>query len=182
MSLVGVIARVQVSTEAPGERSTPGTIGSPAAFRAYVARAQRIAVLALLAGLASAGLALASPKWWFAAALLLSGAAFDRARGRLAAQVRLTGDELVIESGPFQGERVSRARLLAVGFGAAGRDGRAPETFWRGDFESEGFSHLITLRLSGSPRILIVPEGSVSAARAGARALRRWRSGADSAP
>jgi hypothetical protein len=158
-------------------RIAAGHVGDPLALDGYVERARRVAVLTLGAGGVMAAIAVAvDPLGWLPASLLALGAAFDWARGRLGARVLIQGGVLVIRRGPWGGARLRRDDIAGIGFGASGRAGRrAPETFWRGDFESQGASHLVVLRLKrGGPRRLIVPEAGVCEARAAVRRLRRW--------
>jgi hypothetical protein len=170
---------------AAARRIAAGHVGDPLALDGYVDRARRVAALALGAGGVMAVVALAvDPLGWVPASLLALGAGFDWARGRLGARVLIQGGVLVIRRGPWGGARVRREDIESIGFGASGRAGRrAPETFWRGDFESSGASHLVVIRLKGEsalrleangPRRLVVPEAGVDEARAAVRRLRRW--------
>lgn len=158
-------------------RIEAGHVGDPLALDGYVERARRVAALSLGAGAVMALTAVAvDPLGWLPASLLALSAGFDWARGRLGARVLIQGGVLVIRRGHWGGAHLRRDDIESIGFGASGRAGRRPpETFWRGDFESQGASHLVVLRLKGSgPRRLIVPEAGVGEARAAVRRLRCW--------
>jgi hypothetical protein len=123
-----------------------------------------------------------TPWLWALSPILVLGAAFDIARGRLGAVVRLQGDHLVVVAGRWKGLVLPAHRVAAIAFGASARPGhRAPETFWRGDFQTEGFSHIVALRVAvgrgeKAPRVLIVVEESIASAREAVRILRAWAS------
>jgi hypothetical protein len=163
-------------------RIASGAIGDARAFRGYVGRARGVAIASLVACVALVRLFRGS-LWLVGVAVgfLLLGAGFDRARARLAASLAIDGAALRVVRGPWTGLTIRRGDVLAVGFGAPGREGRrAPETFWRGDYSSEGESHVVCLRLAvagGGPSRLIVPEGGRVEARAAVHRLRAWVGG-----
>jgi hypothetical protein len=193
MSLAGILARPLlprpsvIPARTPAEALAPGAarridhgrIGDAEALDGYVRRAQRIAGVALgLGSLAAVCALLVHPAGWALALLFFLGAIFDRARGQLGAVVHIEADELVVDRGPWAGRRFGRGEIAAVGFGAARRAGRrAPETFWRADFEGSGDSHIVVVRLKtkgNGPRRFVVPEGGVAEARCAAQRLRDW--------
>jgi hypothetical protein len=155
-----------------------GAIGDSTALRGYVRRARTVAGLSLAGALVTTYLAFQFPSLWTATIVLLAGAAFDWGRGRLGAAVQLHGPDLLIVQGPLAGTKLGPDSVVLIGFGAPGRPGRrAPETFWRGDVDSPGASHIVAMRLRparGLPKALIVPEQSVEAARRSVQLLRSW--------
>jgi hypothetical protein len=179
----GAAGSVEPALLSPGtcshaaRRIAAGHLGDPFAFQGYVARARRVAAVALGAGSLLAVFAVAvHPAGWLLASLLTLGAAFDWVRGRLAARVLIQGGALVIRHGTGRGARLRRADIAGIGFGARARAGhRAPEVFWGADFESPGASHLVVLRLNGKrPTWLIVPEAGIGEARVAVSRLRHW--------
>jgi hypothetical protein len=193
VSLVGPLVRtslaprrdLSVAGQSPSPqavmRIAQGDVGDADALRAYVFRANRLAVLSLVAAVALLGPLRATP-WVKAIAVgaLLLGALLDRARANLATRLRIDRDVLRVTRGPWEGRAIARSDVVAVGFGAPGRaDRRAPETFWRGDFHSAGASHIVCIRLARrgrGPRRLIVPEVGRPEARAAVARLRAWAS------
>lgn len=189
MSLV-LVARPRASEDAgfapapPDEgdaaRVGAGELGHAGALAAYRRRADRIALGAFgVAVVATFGALLLHPVLGVVALVCALGAAFDRARGRLGAALRLDADVAVVVAGPHAGMVLPRAAIVAVGFGPAPAPGasRAPETFWRADFGGTGRSHLLVVRLApaaGRPRRLVVPERDARAAQAAAVRLRAW--------
>lgn len=157
-----------------------GVVGDALAFAGYVRRARVASGAAACGALVFFvyGAMRSTPAWWVAATLCAVGAWFDFLRARLAHMGRIDGNVLVLTHGPHAGLRLSRAQIAQVGFGAPVRGaGRAPETFWRGDFRSQGRSHLVVVRLKsarGLPARLILPEVSAAAANGVARALRAF--------
>lgn len=158
-----------------------GELGDPLAWERYDARAAVATRTAMAAAVmfgvgAFAGHHLAL----LPSALAGLGAAFDEARRKLGATVRLEGEALLVERGAHRGLLLARSDVVDVGFGAPAlaADRRAPETFWRGDFGAVARSHVLVLRLArapGRPLRLIIPEAGLAAAQAAANVLRAWR-------
>ncbi|MFO0595711.1 MAG: hypothetical protein U0228_10410 [Myxococcaceae bacterium] len=152
------------------------------ALEGYRARADRVVRWSV----AVAVLAAACSAWWspalIIAVLAALGASFDRARARLGATVQLEQDRALVTAGAHRGLVLTKTDLEDVGFGAPAStdESRAPETFWRGDFQSAGHSHLVVVRLvaqPGRPRRLILVEDSIAAARRTVARLEQWRAG-----
>lgn len=101
-------------------------------------------------------------------------------RGRLGASLRLEDNELVVVAGRWSDLVLPARRIQAIAFGTPGQPGsRAPVTFWRGDFLSEGFSHIVALRVAPcpearAPRVTIIAEDGIAAAREAVLVLQAW--------
>lgn len=153
-----------------------GELGDWAALARYVRRAKRVSAAAALAAVLLGGAAATiHPALLLLSVLAALGAWFDRQRAALGARLCIVDDLVVLDFGSHT-TTVPATAIGAIGFGApAGRDGRAPETFWRGDFGSVARSHLVVVRLVGAglPRRVIVPEASPLHAQAAAARLHR---------